>query len=63
MTFTTSFLTQCRPLSISMGNAIKELKQLILHFDSEITDLEVNLNIIQLNNNLEKLIKIRLNDA
>jgi hypothetical protein len=24
-----------------MGNAIKELKQIILHFDPEITDVEV----------------------
>ena len=36
-----SFLAQCRPLSISMGNAIKELKQIIAHFPNDITESEV----------------------
>ena len=36
-----NFLTQCRPLSISMGNAIKEMKQIILHLPNDTSDSEV----------------------
>lgn len=35
-----NFLTQCRPLSVSMGNAIKEMKQTILHLPNNISESE-----------------------
>lgn len=36
-----SFLNQCRPLSVSMGNAIKYLKNQITHIASTLTAEEV----------------------
>ncbi|KAK2138519.1 hypothetical protein NP493_7581g00002 [Ridgeia piscesae] len=36
-----SFLTQCRPLSVSMGNAIKYVKWHITHIPTEMPDTEV----------------------
>ena len=35
-----SFLTQCRPLSISMGNAIKELKQIIAYLPNDLSEAD-----------------------
>jgi len=35
-----SFLCQCRPLAVSVANAIKEFKQIILYFPSDITESE-----------------------
>lgn len=35
-----NFLTQCRPLSVSMGNAIKEFKQRILHLSMNTNEQE-----------------------
>ena len=38
-----SFLTQCRPLSVSMGNAIKYLKYHITQTPQEMSDAEVSI--------------------
>ena len=38
-----SFLTQCRPLSVSMGNAIKYLKLQITHTPPDMAEDQVNL--------------------
>ena len=40
--FLASFLTQCRPLSVSMGNAIKFLKFQITHTPPEMAEDEVS---------------------
>jgi len=36
-----SFLNQCRPLSVSMGNAIKYLKNQIMHMPLSLNDEQV----------------------
>ena len=36
-----SFLNQCRPKSVSMGNAIKYVKMQITHIPADISDAEV----------------------
>ena len=38
-----SFLTQCRPLSVSMGNAIKYLKLQITHTPPDMVEEKVSL--------------------
>lgn len=40
--FLFSFLTQCRPLSVSMGNAIKYLKLQITHTPPNMAEDQVN---------------------
>ena len=40
-----SFLTQCRPLSVSMGNAIKYLKLQITHTPPDMAEDQVNLHM------------------
>lgn len=35
-----NFLCHCRPLAVSVANAIKEIKQVILYFPSDITEVE-----------------------
>ncbi|CAF0712627.1 unnamed protein product [Brachionus calyciflorus] len=42
-----NFLTQCRPLSVSQGNAIKEMKQLILHLPNNISESEAKELLIE----------------
>ena len=43
--FLSSFLTQCRPLSVSMGNAIKYLKLQITHTPPDMAEDQVNLHV------------------
>jgi len=40
--FNFSFLTQCRPLSVSMGNAIKYLKLQITHTPPDMAEDQVH---------------------
>lgn len=35
-----NFLCQCRPLAVSVANAIKEIKQIILYLPSDITEIQ-----------------------
>ena len=44
--FLSSFLAQCRPLSVSMGNAIRHFKWLISHTPVDMPDSEVQKNQI-----------------
>ncbi|KAL8476001.1 hypothetical protein ACS0TY_028598 [Phlomoides rotata] len=41
-----SFLIECRPLSISMGNAIRFLKKRIAQLPSKLSELEAKVNLI-----------------
>jgi len=42
-----SFLTQCRPLSVSMGNAIRHIKSLIRHISADCTDHEAKSSLCE----------------
>jgi hypothetical protein len=53
-----NFLTQCRPLSISMGNAIKEMKQVILHLPNDISDSEVCRKFSLIRNKIISFIRV-----
>ncbi|XP_027046644.1 translation initiation factor eIF-2B subunit delta-like isoform X2 [Pocillopora damicornis] len=52
-----SFLTQCRPLSVSMGNAIKYLKLQITHTPPNMAEDEAKKNLIQ---SIDKFIQERI---
>ncbi|XP_055335254.1 translation initiation factor eIF-2B subunit delta-like [Paramacrobiotus metropolitanus] len=42
-----NFLAQCRPLSVSMGNAIRQIKWLITHTPAEMPDTEAKARLIE----------------
>lgn len=52
-----SFLTQCRPLSVSMGNAIKYLKLQITHTPPDMAEDQAKRNLIQ---SIDKFIQERI---
>ncbi|XP_064652149.1 translation initiation factor eIF2B subunit delta-like [Lineus longissimus] len=49
-----TFLNQCRPLSVSMGNAIKYIKWHITHTPSEMSDSEAKKNLFE---NIDNFVK------